>query len=252
MKKLIAIFFLFMILAPIHLIAQIAEYHPEVDSLHSETSGQPYYKWNVTSSGTTDSLSIQVFHSVDEGNYSTFTSPQMDGQFDNFFILIENKEDNLNYEVQYSIGSPESEYLVIPSDLFYVMDIQESQFVHFKFMILDDTEEIESLNLVVEHQIGLSVEENSIPSQFSLSQNYPNPFNPSTIITFELIETLNISLVIYDLLGREVDRLIDFEWMPSGTHQRVWEPASDVGSGIYVYQIRSEGQIKTRKMTLIK
>jgi hypothetical protein len=252
MKKTILTFILLLILAPIHLLAQIVEYHPEVDSLYSSTSGQPYYKWNVTSNGTTDSLSIEVFHSEDEGNYSKFTSSQIEGEFDNFLILIENNDGSLNYKVQYSIGSPENDYSEIPSDSFYVIDIQESQFVHLKFIVLDETEEIESLNLVVEHQIGLSVEENNIPSQFSLSQNYPNPFNPSTLITFELFETMNISLVIYDLLGREVDRLIDFERLPYGTHQRVWEPDSDVGSGIYFYQIRADGQIKTKKMTLIK
>ncbi len=252
MKKTILTFFLFMILAPIHLHAQIVEYHPEADSLHSETSGQPYYKWNVTSNGTTDSLSIQVFHSENDVDLSPFTSPQIEGEFENFSILIENNDGNLNYEVQYSIGSPETGYSKIPSDSFYVIDIQESQFVHLKFMILEDTEEIESLNVVVEHQIGLSVEENDIPAKFSLSQNYPNPFNPSTSIRFDLRESATISLVIYDLLGREVARLVDSERLPAGTHQRVWEPALDVGSGIYVYQIRTDGQIKTRKMTLIK
>jgi hypothetical protein len=46
--------------------------------------------------------------------------------------------------------------------------------------------------------------------------------------------------------------MIDSERLPAGTHQRAWEPHSDVESGIYFYQIRTDGQIKTRKMTLIK
>lgn len=86
----------------------------------------------------------------------------------------------------------------------------------------------------------------------SLNQPPDNPFNPSTFIRFELREPATILLKVYDLLGREVDRLIDSELIPKGTHQRTWEPASDVGSGIYFYQIRAGGQIKTKKMMLVK
>jgi len=114
--------------------------------------------------------------------------------------------------------------------------------------------ELENDELTMLREIPVSVEEKEpeVPSNITLHQNYPNPFNPSTLITFELFEPLNVSLVIYDLLGREVDRLIDSELLLSGTHQHIWEPAADVSSGIYFYRIRSAEKVETRKMTLIK
>jgi hypothetical protein len=95
-------------------------------------------------------------------------------------------------------------------------------------------------------------QEREIPKTVQLFQNYPNPFNPSTRIEFELHQPLNVSLVIYDLPGREVARLIDFEKLPAGTHRRMWEPSSGTGSGIYFYRLRAGGQTMIGKMTLIK
>ncbi len=91
-----------------------------------------------------------------------------------------------------------------------------------------------------------------IPSAFKLHQNYPNPFNPSTEIAFELYNSGNVSLIVYDLLGREIDRLIDNQLLPTGLHQRSWQPEEGISSGVYIYQVTAGEQIKTRKMTLIK
>lgn len=250
MKKLITIFYLFMILTPIHLLAQIVEYHPEVDTLFSNTTAEPYYEWTVTNLSLVDSLSLQVFEMPDHDYPSVFTSSEIQGEFDNFYLLIENDENDLSYSLEYSIDSFENNFESIPSNSFYYID--HPGFVYFKFVVLSESERVDSVMISIEQRFGLSVENESLPSHISLSQNYPNPFNPSTSIRFDLREPSTISLLIYDLLGREVVKLVDSERLPAGTHQRVWDPASDVGSGIYFYQIRADGQIKTRKMTLIK
>lgn len=91
-----------------------------------------------------------------------------------------------------------------------------------------------------------------IPSQFVLYQNYPNPFNPETTIRFDLPVTANVSIVIYDILGREVAKLVDgFYPAHAGFHKVQWN-ASHVASGIYIYQLTADEIRITKQMLLIK
>jgi len=89
-----------------------------------------------------------------------------------------------------------------------------------------------------------------VPTDFQLEQNYPNPFNPSTTIQFALPVETEVSLKLYDILGREVASLIDEE-LPAGIHKLIFE-ASGLPSGIYFYRIQTEGFVKTKKLTLLK
>ncbi len=98
---------------------------------------------------------------------------------------------------------------------------------------------------------GLSTESNSgIPDVFALSQNYPNPFNPSTNIKFDLPESAEVLLIVYDMLGREVSRLIS-DKMTAGYHQVTFD-ASLLASGMYIYRITAGNYTSTKKMLLIK
>jgi len=86
------------------------------------------------------------------------------------------------------------------------------------------------------------------PSDFSLEQNFPNPFNASTMIRFNLPESHHVELKIYDILGKEVETLIE-EHMPAGPHEIVWK-ASNVVSGIYVCRLQAGDRVETRKLIL--
>ncbi|MDP8207250.1 MAG: S8 family serine peptidase [Candidatus Electryonea clarkiae] len=91
-----------------------------------------------------------------------------------------------------------------------------------------------------------------IPDSFILEQPYPNPFNQTIRIHFALPRKEKISLIIYDLLGREVIRLVDRNITPAGWHQVVFE-GSKLASGIYFIQMKVEhGFTKTAKVLLIK
>jgi hypothetical protein len=94
------------------------------------------------------------------------------------------------------------------------------------------------------------VKEEEIPTEYSLSQNYPNPFNPTTKIKFALPQTALTKIIIYDLLGREVQTLINKE-LEAGYHEINFE-ASNFQSGVYFYSIRSGDFIQTKKMVLMK
>jgi hypothetical protein len=92
--------------------------------------------------------------------------------------------------------------------------------------------------------------ENEIPQNFDLSQNYPNPFNPSTTISFSIPVQSNVTLKIYDVLGREVDQLIN-ENVNAGQHNIIWN-AQNFSSGIYFYKIAAGDFIESKKMILLK
>ncbi len=94
-----------------------------------------------------------------------------------------------------------------------------------------------------ENELGL-------PKEFSLRQNYPNPFNPSTNIEFALPEQAEVSLKVYNLLGREIYTLVS-EKMNAGNH-KVEFNASGLSTGLYFYRIQAGSFIQTKKMMLIK
>jgi|GEM_PF-2540995 len=93
-------------------------------------------------------------------------------------------------------------------------------------------------------------DEPGIPVEFNLSQNYPNPFNPATTIHFDLPESGDVALQVFDLLGREVAILVQ-DRMEAG-HHRVTFDASSMASGIYIYRLIAGKFSSTRKMLLIK
>ena len=90
----------------------------------------------------------------------------------------------------------------------------------------------------------------SIVQYYCLYQNYPNPFNPITTISFNLPTKSFVSLKILDILGKEVDLLIDKE-LQAGFHHIEWN-ANNKSSGIYLYQFRTESFVDTKKLLLLK
>jgi len=90
------------------------------------------------------------------------------------------------------------------------------------------------------------------PSEFSLMQNFPNPFNPTTSISFALPTRAKVSLVVYDILGRNVANLVNNQFVESGNHRFQWD-ASNLPSGIYFYRLEVAGQSSlTKKCILMK
>lgn len=91
---------------------------------------------------------------------------------------------------------------------------------------------------------------NSVPENCLLYQNYPNPFNASTTIQYQLSESGFIILKIYDLLGKEVITLVNKE-QTAGRYEVNFN-ASNLASGIYFYQIKSDSFVLTKKIVYLK
>ncbi len=89
-----------------------------------------------------------------------------------------------------------------------------------------------------------------IPAGYDLSQNYPNPFNPSTLIKFSLPFAGNVSLKVYDQLGREVSTLSE-GFKTAGVYEAKLD-GSNLSSGVYFYKLAASGFEMTKKMLLVK
>ncbi len=89
-----------------------------------------------------------------------------------------------------------------------------------------------------------------LPKQFALQQNYPNPFNPTTVINYQLPVASNVSLKVYDVLGKEVMTLVNGR-QEAGDYN-VSLNAASLSSGVYFYRLQSGSFVETKKMMLVK
>jgi hypothetical protein len=118
------------------------------------------------------------------------------------------------------------------------------------------SEHIRIVNSDIRKLYGQTLDEkgksqNAIPSVFRLSQNYPNPFNPVTKIQYDLPKDVKVKLIIYDILGREVIRLVNNEFKQAGRYMVEFN-GNNYASGVYFYRIEADNFVQSKKMVLIK
>ena len=96
---------------------------------------------------------------------------------------------------------------------------------------------------------------NILPSAFKLEQNYPNPFNPSTTIRYILPKSCHVSLVVFDVLGRNVADLVNAN-QKAGAHEIVWNGKGrdglNLASGVYFYKLKGGGYEEVKKLLLVR
>lgn len=98
--------------------------------------------------------------------------------------------------------------------------------------------------------IGINQISGEVPTEFLLLQNYPNPFNPNTNIKFAIPKLANVRLAVYDMLGREVESLVN-QQLTHGIYEVNWN-AAKFSSGIYMYRLVTNDFNMVKKMSLIK
>jgi len=97
---------------------------------------------------------------------------------------------------------------------------------------------------------GISGNDPAIVDSYSLSQNYPNPFNPTTSVRFTIPNAGKVSFKVYDILGNEVASYID-GFLQNGTYN-VQIDGSNLSSGVYFYELKTQDFIDTKRMVLVK
>jgi hypothetical protein len=153
---------------------------------------------------------------------------------------------------------PESQFLkAVPaqkeSDVVFVFDVGRNARISAQ----------DTLEFVIRDKTGFTWKKSVIvtytaPKVFALEQNFPNPFNPTTTIYYQLPTDSRVSIVVYDLLGREVKRLVD-EVKEAGYHDQRFD-ASGIASGVYFYRMTAESltgggknsYVSVKKLILLK
>ena len=104
-------------------------------------------------------------------------------------------------------------------------------------------------------QPNLSVDRELIPTKYILHDAYPNPFNPSTSIRFVTPDLTDVSLIIYNSLGQKI-KTYNLVNLSPGYHKLKWDATNDldesVPTGVYLYQMKSNSFVATRKMVYMK
>ncbi|MFO8028834.1 MAG: T9SS type A sorting domain-containing protein [Cyclonatronaceae bacterium] len=107
-----------------------------------------------------------------------------------------------------------------------------------------------SRSITLERAEQTSVDDSDLPQRFALEQNYPNPFNPTTQIRYDVPNQSHVRIMIYDVLGRQVQMLVNEEMSP-GRHNVDFD-ATQLASGVYIYRMEAGPFVQTRKMMLVK
>ena len=147
------------------------------------------------------------------------------------------------------LSTKDTVWITEPGDEFWmVQEIVPTNHIDLTFLGVDEFW-IPGLK-IVQPLIVSAEDEEFIPIKYSLKQNYPNPFNPSTKIEFSIQDFGFVSLKVYDILGNEVTTLVNSE-KPVGVYKVEWD-ATGIPSGVYFYQLKTEGFVETKKMILMK
>jgi len=109
---------------------------------------------------------------------------------------------------------------------------------------------VDNLRLKYPGQVTSVARAAPAPSLFELEQNYPNPFNPATTIEYRLSGSSEVTLKVYDLLGREVRTLVSAR-QNSGSHTVTFD-GQNLASGVYFYRLKAGDYVSTRRLLLLK
>ncbi len=126
---------------------------------------------------------------------------------------------------------------LLPAQLFIAKSNDENSWVHISDFYYN------SAPLSINNEV-------SIADNYTLHQNYPNPFNPVTNIQFSIPEQGLVTLKVFNVVGEEVATLVN-NTLPIGTYTKSWN-ASDMPSGVYLYQLESKNFTQTKRLVLIK
>ena len=169
--------------------------------------------------------------------------PSSDEDFQYFIIEKSNDAD---------FTSPEIIEVVEPVYAYVLSGIGTTNY--YRLIAVDHAGNQSGYSVPVEATL-LSIENGSVPLDFTLHQNHPNPFNPTTKIRYDLPEDAVVDIAVYDMMGRLVKSLVSVQ-QKAGYHTLQWDATNDFGqtvpAGVYMCTIQAGDRIQTNKMLLLK
>jgi hypothetical protein len=192
----------------------------------------------VTGFGSASSQTVYSVPANSKGNQVTLTIAN-----ESQYVPAEDVEVRAVKHSDAVTFKPESQFLrVVPaqkeSDVVFMFDVGRSAPIN----------SLDTLEFLIRDKAGTTWKKSVIvtytaPKAFGLEQNFPNPFNPTTTIYYQLPTDSRVSIVVYDLLGREVKRLVD-EVKEAGYHEVRFSAtgggASGIASGVYFYRMTAQ------------
>ncbi|MFT4606244.1 MAG: hypothetical protein ACI9W4_002994 [Rhodothermales bacterium] len=131
------------------------------------------------------------------------------------------------------------------------LDVATGEVTPFAPIGVNSNRDYEAITCMAYGALGAAADDDVVlPSQVSLMPAFPNPFNPSTTLGFALPTGSDVRLVVFDMLGREVERLADGYWA-AGEHEVRFD-ASHLPTGLYMYRLSSRDFVITRSVTLLR
>ncbi len=200
---------------------------------------------NVITAPNSSNINYFGLHMVAKGDSLLVGAPQ-DSSFgwNHGGIYLFQFDENNNYRLERTITLPDSINIVqFPSSL-----IMTEEFI-LAGALYDDESRGAVYMFTKEKPVSVE-EELPPPFSFQLGDNYPNPFNPVTRIPYQAATEGRLRIVVYDVLGRELDVLTD-EYHPQGSFETVFD-ASLLSSGIYFYALETGQTRITKKMVLLR
>jgi hypothetical protein len=194
----------------------------------------------------------------DEGRVLTFRWNDAKSSYDITYTWYLHEGDEESHPVA-SINTEESTLTLTHKEVYQILEqagIELGATFHGKWKVkaytaITELPSDEAYDIsITRSQITGITDISEMPHEFRLEQNYPNPFNPVTSIRYALKESGFVTLTVYDVMGRKVRTLVNE--VQSRGYQTVSFDASDLASGIYIYQLQAGDFTKTRHMMLVK
>lgn len=205
-----------------------------------DSSGNMLWKKTYNGPGSGDDIFFQM--SLDEDNiYVTGTSIGL-GSNRNYCILKFNENGQEQWTARYDVNGCLNTYM-------NSLAVDQTGKVYFSGLAWENNA-WRLATVKYSQPIGIQNINSEIPKEFRLFQNYPNPFNPITKIKFAIPKVSFVRLAVYDLLGREVESLVNGQ-LTTGTYEVNWN-AIKFSSGVYFYKLTAGDFNLVKKMSLIK
>jgi hypothetical protein len=218
-------------------------------------------------------LTEALFHVIGGGYGGQFRGagvgdPDRDGKVDFFFADNVDRVYHMEYKGSGDMTDPASydnsvfiEDTVAPTRYYYLSVPPEDMDGDNKLEVVVGSLEqsaIDAMFVVIESDVssGISRDPLTIPKGYSLEQNYPNPFNPTTAISFAIPTMQTVTLIVYDLQGQEVRRILDNKGLGAARYTVNWDGrdahGQGVPSGAYFYTLKARDFSQTRKMMIVR
>jgi hypothetical protein len=218
-------------------------------------------------------LTPALFHTIGGGNGDQFRGagvgdPDRDGKVDFFFTDNASRVYHMEYKGSGAMTDPASydnslfiEDTFAPTRYYYLsVPPEDMDGDNKREVVVGSLEQsnVDAMFVVIESDVSSGIFRDSltVPNGYSLEQNYPNPFNPSTAISFIIPATQTVTLIVYDLQGQEVRRILDNKGLGAARYTVIWDGKDAHGlgvpSGAYFYTLKARDFSQTRKMMLVR